>query len=259
VAPAEGRLAGGDVGKGRLAEPATIVEAVSRVLTPASLAGRKVVVSAGGTREPIDPVRFISNRSSGKQGYAVAEEAARRGAEVTLVTTVDRPVASGVATVGVETAAEMLQAMARAAPGADVVVMAAAVADYRPKEAAPGKIKKESGGLDTLVLEETVDVLASLGRAKPAGQVLVGFAAETSELRANAGAKLARKGADLIVANDVSAPQVGFEHDTNEVVILTRDGREIEVPLSDKRQVARAVLDVVESLLAPGGAGRASR
>jgi phosphopantothenoylcysteine decarboxylase/phosphopantothenate--cysteine ligase len=247
------------VGTGRLADPVASVDAVRRVLAPPSLAGRRVVVSAGGTREPIDPVRFISNRSSGKQGYALAEEAHRRGAEVTLVTTVDRAVPAGVVTVAVETAAQMYGAMLQTATSADIVVMAAAVADYRPKQAAAGKIKKESGGLDTIMLEETDDILAALGRAKPTGQVLVGFAAETSDLRANASAKLARKGADLIVANDVAAPRVGFEHDTNEVVILGRDGRVVEVPLSDKSHVARAVLDVVESLLAPGGAGRASR
>lgn len=259
VAPAEGRLAGGDLGKGRLADPAVVVEAVRRTLTAATLRGRRVVVSAGGTREPIDPVRFISNRSSGKQGYAVAEEAAARGAMVTLVTTVDRPVSDGIRCVAVETAAQMHEAMVGASAGADIVVMAAAVADFRPARVAAGKIKKEAGGLDTVVLEQTADILADLGRRKPEGQVLVGFAAETSELRANAAGKLARKGADLIVANDVSAPEVGFEHDTNAAVILVRDGREVDVPLADKRHVAGAVLDVVESLLLPGGADARGR
>ena len=148
----------------------------------------------------------------------------------------------------------MHEAMLRAAADADIVVMAAAVADFRPARVAAGKIKKEAGGLDTVVLEQTADILADLGRRKPEGQVLVGFAAETSDLRANASAKLARKRADVIVANDVSAPEVGFEHDTNAAVILVGDGREVDVPLTDKRQVACAVLDVVESLLAPGGA-----
>jgi phosphopantothenoylcysteine decarboxylase/phosphopantothenate--cysteine ligase len=249
VQPASGRLAGGDMGQGRLRDPAEIVAEVIRTLTPPSLAGRKVVVSAGGTREPIDPVRFISNRSSGKQGYALADEAVARGAAVTLVTTADRPISPSVDVVPVETAAQMHEAMVSAAEAADVVIMAAAVADFRPAEVAGGKIKKEQGGLESIVLEQTEDILADLGRRKPDGQVLVGFAAETSELRENAAGKLARKRADLIVANDVSAPEVGFEHDTNAVVILVRDGREVEVPLADKRQVAGAVLDVVESLL----------
>jgi phosphopantothenoylcysteine decarboxylase/phosphopantothenate--cysteine ligase len=262
VFPAEGRLAGGDLGKGRLAEPARIVEEVVRRLTPPSLGGRRVVVSAGGTREPIDPVRYISNRSSGKQGYAVAEEAAARGARVTLVTTVDRPTAHGVAQVRVETAAQMHEAMLAASPAADVIVMAAAVADFRPARVASGKIKKEAGGLESVVLEQTEDILAALGERKPDGQIVVGFAAETSDLRRNAAAKLARKRADLIVANDVAAPDVGFEHDTNAVVILVRDGREIDVPLADKRDVACALWDVVESLWgdrSPGGGAERSR
>jgi phosphopantothenoylcysteine decarboxylase/phosphopantothenate--cysteine ligase len=167
--------------------------------------------------------------------------------------------------VRVETAAQMHEAMVTAARTADVVVMAAAVADFRPARVAAGKIKKEAGGLDSVPLEQTEDILASLGERKPDGQVLVGFAAETSDLRRNAASKLARKRADLIVANDVSAPDVGFEHDTNAVVILVRDGREVDVPLADKRQVACAVLDVVESLrgargaVGPGGARDASR
>ena len=251
VAPGVGRLAGGDYGAGRLAEPVDIVAAIERCLTAQTLAGRRVVVSAGGTREPIDPVRFISNRSSGKQGYAIAEEAWRRGAAVTVVSTVTRPVQSGTEVVSVETAAELHDAMQRYSAGADIVVMAAAVADFRPAQVAAGKIKKAAGGLQMVELEQTADILGGLGATKPATQVLVGFAAETSDLRANAALKLAAKGADMIVANDVSAPQRGFEHDTNEVLILVRDGRQVEVPLSDKRQVASAVLDVVESLLPP--------
>jgi phosphopantothenoylcysteine decarboxylase/phosphopantothenate--cysteine ligase len=257
VAPAEGRLAGGDMGKGRLADPAAIVEAAERLLTPGTLAGVNVVVTSGGTREPIDPVRFIGNRSSGKQGHALADEAAARGAKVTLVTTVNRPVATDVTQVAVETAQEMHDAVLALTDGADVVVMAAAVADFRPVSAAAGKIKKERG-VPEVLLEKTPDILAAVGAAKRPGQVVVGFAAETSELLANARGKLDRKGADLIVANDVSAPQVGFEHDTNEVVILVRDigedgVRAIEVPLTDKRAIAAAVLDVVESLRGPAG------
>ncbi len=249
VPPAEGRLAGGDLGKGRLADPVVIVEAVEAVLTPATLSGLRVVVSAGGTREPIDPVRFISNRSSGKQGYAVVAEAAARGAKVTLVTTVERSTPAGVEVVRVDTAAQMHEAMVNAASGADIVVMSAAVADFRPARPAAGKIKKQgSGDVPTIELEQTEDILADLGRRKPAGQVLVGFAAETSDLIANAAGKLERKNLDLIVANDVAADQVGFEHDTNAVSILERDGSRLDVPLADKRVIARAVLDAAERL-----------
>lgn len=253
VPPEEGRLAGGDSGAGRLADPATIVEAAEKVLAgttaDADLAGLAVLVTAGGTREPIDPVRFIGNRSSGKQGHAIAEEAAARGARVTLVTTVDRPASTGVEVVRVDTADEMHAAVAERAPSSDVVVMAAAVADFKPVAPADRKIKK-AGGTPEVVLEPTVDILASLGAAKPAGQTLVGFAAETDDLRANAQAKLAAKGADLIVGNDVSAPGAGFEHDTNEVVLLSAGGA-TEVPQADKRQIARAVLDAVITLRSP--------
>jgi len=250
VPPEEGRLAGGDSGAGRLADPATIVEAAEKLLAATAvdqdLAGLRVLVTAGGTREPIDPVRFIGNRSSGKQGYAIAEEAATRGADVVLVSTVQRPVGAGITVVDVETAQEMHDAVTAHAPGSDVVVMAAAVADFRPAVRADRKIKK-AGGTPEVVLEPTVDILAALGAAKPAGQTLVGFAAETDDLRANAEAKLRAKGADLIVANDVSAPGAGFEHDTNEVVLLSAGGV-TEVPQADKRTIARAVLDAVTTL-----------
>jgi len=245
--PAVGRLAGGDVGAGRLADPAEIVAAVERVLSPKDLEGARVLVTAGGTREPIDAVRVITNRSSGKQGYAIAEEAAARGAEVTLVTTVDRPVSSAVTVVRVSTAAEMEEAVVPRQGDLDVIVMAAAVADFRPKLASESKIKKDEG-VPEILLEPTTDILAALGRTKPAGQVLVGFAAETDNLRENAAGKVRRKNLDLIVANDVSAPGVGFEHDTNSVILLSADGREQDVPLADKRDVARAVLDVVVGL-----------
>jgi phosphopantothenoylcysteine decarboxylase/phosphopantothenate--cysteine ligase len=205
-----------------------------------------VVVSAGGTREPIDPVRFIGNRSSGKQGHAIAEEAAARGAKVTLVTTVGLPVSAGIDVVRVETAAEMEHAVLTRADEADIVVMAAAVADFRPAATAPSKIKK-GGGVPEVVLEPTADILAELGARRRPGQTLVGFAAETDDLRANAAGKLERKGIDLIVGNDVSAPGVGFEHDTNAVVILGADGSATEVALSDKRAIARAILDRIAS------------
>jgi phosphopantothenoylcysteine decarboxylase/phosphopantothenate--cysteine ligase len=247
VEPEEGDLAGGDSGAGRLAEPETILAAAERILSPADLAGVRVVVTAGGTREPLDPVRFIGNRSSGRQGYAVAAEAAARGAEVVLVTTVDRDAPPGVDhVVAVETAAEM-EAAVRGHGDADVIVMAAAVADFRPKAVADDKLKKADGPPE-VVLEPTPDILAGLGAAKRPGQVLVGFAAETRDLAANALDKLARKGADAIVANDVSAEGVGFAHETNAVTIHLADGSVVDVALTTKRDVARAVVDAIVRL-----------
>ena len=243
VDPESGRLAGGDIGSGRLASPETIVEHIQRELAPKDMAGLRVLVTAGGTREPIDAVRVIANRSSGKQGHALAFEAAARGASVTVVTTVSRPVPVGAEVVAVETAAEMEAAVMARAASTDIVVMAAAVADFRPKAAVDHKIKKE-GGPPEIVLEPTPDILAGLGAAKRPGQTLVGFAAETESLRENAEGKLRRKHLDLIVANDVSAPGAGFEHDTNEVVILG-EGIEQNVSLTDKRAVAAAVFDAV--------------
>jgi phosphopantothenoylcysteine decarboxylase / phosphopantothenate---cysteine ligase len=261
VAPETGRLAGGDVGAGRLAEPATVVAAVEALLgrpagdigatgaPPGDLAGRRVLVSAGGTREAIDPVRVITNRSSGKQGYAVAEAALARGAEVTLVSTVDRPAPAGATLVRVASAADMQAAIVPVAPDQDVIVMAAAVADFTVAAPATRKIKK--GGLPELRLVPTHDFLVDLGRDKPAGQVLVGFAAETDDVLANAADKLARKHLDLIVANDVSAPGVGFEHDTNAVTILGADGTRRVVSLAGKRAIAEAILDEVAARLKP--------
>ncbi len=244
VEPDEGRLAGGDAGKGRLASPERIVAEVERVLGPRDMLGLHVVISAGGTREPIDAVRVVANRSSGKQGYALAAEALSRGARVSLVSTVELPLPSGAELFPVETAAQMERALGGLAPVADVIVMAAAVADFRPVEAAAGKIKKDSG-VPQIVLEPTPDILAALGAGKRDGQTLVGFAAETSDLIANAEGKLRRKNLDLIVANDVSAPGVGFQHDTNAVTMLRAGGDAISISLSDKRAIARAVLDSV--------------
>jgi len=244
VEPETGRLAGGDVGAGRLASPERIVAAVEAVLAEGDLHDLHVVISAGGTREPIDAVRVIANRSSGKQGYAIAAEAAARGAQVTLVSTVQLPVPVGVTVVAVETAAQMQSALAAVASTADVIVMAAAVADFRPVVAVEGKLKKEHG-IPQIVLEPTPDILAGLGASKPAGQTLVGFAAETSDLLANAAGKLQRKHLDLIVANDVSATGVGFQHDTNAVTLLTAAGMTTRVPLADKRAIAKVVLDTV--------------
>ncbi|MBV8463621.1 MAG: bifunctional phosphopantothenoylcysteine decarboxylase/phosphopantothenate--cysteine ligase CoaBC [Acidimicrobiales bacterium] len=260
VPPEEGRLAGGDQGAGRLADPEEMARVVLGVLgsveppTPRGddLAGRRVVVSAGGTREAIDPVRFIGNRSSGKQGHAVASAAARRGAAVVLVTTSSQPVGPGVVVETVESAADMELAVLRRAEDADVVVMAAAVADFRPKSAAPTKLRKDDG-LPEIVLEPTPDILGELGRRRRDGQVLVGFAAETADgdagLRERAAAKLRSKGVDLMVANDVSRPGVGFEHDTNEVTILADDGSTTTVSLTSKDEVAHAILDRVSERL----------
>ena len=252
VEPATGRLAGGDSGAGRLAEPAEIVAAVTGVLAARDFDALRVLVTAGGTREPIDPVRFIGNRSSGKQGNAVAAAAARRGAEVVLVTTRPDSAPHGVRVVAVENAAEMHAAVAAEAPAADVVVMAAAVADFTVVAPAGQKIKKR-GGTPALVLEPTVDILAELGANKRPGQTLVGFAAETDDVAANAREKLAAKNLDLVVANDVSAPDVGFEHDTNAVVIHSA-GASVEVGLADKSVVAERILDSVlaERLQSPG-------
>jgi phosphopantothenoylcysteine decarboxylase/phosphopantothenate--cysteine ligase len=252
VPPAEGRLAGGDVGAGRLADPVDIVAAIERVLsTDDDLAGVRVLVTAGGTREAIDPVRVITNRSSGKQGYAIAAEALSRGAKVTLVTTVDRPAPTGADVIEVVSAADMEAVVMPRADAHDVIIMAAAVADFRPAVVADRKIKKADlaeAGSAQIVLEPTHDFLVDLGARKAPGQVLVGFAAETDDVLANARGKLTRKNLDLIVANDVAAPGVGFEHDTNAVTIVAADGGDTVIALTDKRSVARAVLDAVVAI-----------
>ncbi len=244
VEPDEGRLAGGDDGKGRLAAPERIIAAVELVLGPRDLQGVTLVVTAGGTREPIDAVRVIANRSSGKQGYAIAAEALSRGATVTLISTVELPVPPGAVVVKVETAGQMQAAVEHSAATADVVVMAAAVADFRPATVVSSKLKKDRGAPD-IVLEATPDILAGLGAIKRTGQVLVGFAAETDDLLANAESKLHRKQLDLVVANDVSAAGVGFQHDTNAVCLLRPDAPTVSVSLTDKRSIAAAVLDAV--------------
>ena len=251
--PETGRLAGGDVGAGRLAEPQRIFTEVEQLLTPGDLYGAHVVVTAGGTREPIDAVRVIANRSTGKQGYAIAIEAVARGAKVPLISTADLPTPFGVNLVQVETAQQMMDAVNAEAKSADVVVMAAAVADVRPVRVATHKLKKDplSGQIDDLgaiELEATPDILAGLGKNKPAGQVLVGFAAETENLIANAQSKLERKGADLIVANDVSQDGVGFAHATNAVTLVARGAEPVEVALADKRSIARSVLNAVVAI-----------
>jgi phosphopantothenoylcysteine decarboxylase / phosphopantothenate---cysteine ligase len=240
--PGEGALASGDVGRGRMREPIDIVEAAAAILAARhDFAGVRVLVSAGGTREPIDPVRFIGNRSSGKQGYAIAHEAADRGASVTIVSTVSLREPAGSKVIRVHTAAEMQSAMNEHAPLNDVIVMAAAVADFRPVNPAGSKIKKATGAPE-IVLEPTPDILAGLGKTKRADQILIGFAAETDDLAANAIDKLKRKNLDFIVANDVSQPGVGFEHDTNAVTIYSANGTEQTLTLTSKQEIARAVI-----------------
>jgi len=250
VPPDEGRLAGGDVGAGRLAEPEVIVARALALLRPSGqdLAGRRVLVSAGGTREPLDPVRYLTNRSSGKQGHALAEAARDRGAEVTLVTAAPLEAPSGVTVVRVETAAEMEAALVGRAPESDVVVMAAAVADFRPKGEAGHKLSREDGPPE-LVFEPTPDILAALVARRRPGQVLVGFAAETVDVLERGRRKLEKKGVDLLVVNDVAAPGVGFDHETNAVTILAADDEPVEVPLTSKRRVAEAVFDSVVTRL----------
>ena len=254
VDPGSGYLACGWIGKGRLAEPEDVVAAAEHVLRPggSSLAGRRVLVSAGPTYENIDPVRFVGNRSSGRMGYAIAAEALRRGATVTLVSgpTALVPPASA-ELVSVRSAAEMHSAVMSRAADQDVVVMSAAVADYTPAEPAPQKIAKADGPL-TITLNRTRDILADLGKlpSRQSGRpLLVGFAAETHDVVAHARGKLERKGADLVVANDVSRTDAGFEVDTNTVTLVTGDDAE-PVPLQSKTAIAGRVLDAVERLLA---------
>jgi len=253
--PETGHLAGGDLGAGRLPETDVIIRAATRILAlrrgaPAAglLKGKRVLVTAGGTREPIDPVRYLSNRSSGRQGHALAEAAAELGAGVCLVTTSDLPVAPGIEVIEVETAAEMADAVLERAASSDIVVMAAAVADFRPAVVATTKLHKADGAPE-VQLVPTVDILAELGRRRRPGQVLVGFAAETDEVAERAAAKLEAKGVDLLVANDVAAEGVGFGHETNAVTIFHRGGAHTEVPRQSKQDVAKAVLYATLPLL----------
>jgi len=261
VEPGEGYLACGWIGKGRLAEPDEIVAAAEAMLRPPGpLRGQRVLVSAGPTYEDVDPVRYIGNRSSGRMGYALAAEAARRGAEVILVTgptALDTPAVREV--VKVRSAAEMHQAVLSRVADMDVVVMAAAVADYTPADRAAQKVPK-GGETLTLLLKRTPDILGDLGQRRVAsggGPVLVGFAAETENVVANASAKREKKHADLIVANDVSRSDAGFDVDTNAVTIVGADGAEA-LPLQSKSRVAAEILDRVEKLLSVRGVvGRA--
>lgn len=255
VGPDQGRLAGGDDGAGRLSDPVSVVAAVEKVLNlglnskTQDFLGLQVLVSAGGTKEPICPVRYIGNRSSGKQGHAIALEAATRGASVVCVTTEPShaPNHPNLKVVTVETADEMAQTVFSEAPKSDLVVMAAAVADFTPAVKSEKKIKKSEECLE-IRLEPTVDILAALGSSHTGKQILVGFAAETNDLEENAKKKLEAKGIDLIVANDVSAENTGFNCDTNAVTLFDLVGRKTEFPLADKRDIAQAILDTALKL-----------
>ncbi|MER5336163.1 bifunctional phosphopantothenoylcysteine decarboxylase/phosphopantothenate--cysteine ligase CoaBC [Micromonospora sp. NPDC002717] len=255
VEPAVGRLTGADTGKGRLPDPAEIFAVARRALArglaaPADLAGRHVVVTAGGTREPLDPVRFLGNRSSGKQGYAFARCAVARGARVTLISAnVSLPDPAGVDLVRVGTTAELREATLATAAGADVVVMAAAPADFRPATYAPGKIKKsDDGDAPTIALVTNPDIAAELGQRRRPEQVLVVFAAETGDAEANGRAKLARKRADLIVINEVGTDKV-FGADTNAATVIGADGSVSRLPEQSKEDLADAVWDLVAARL----------
>lgn len=257
IEPAVGRLTGADTGKGRLPEPAEIFEVCRRALARGTgglapdLAGRHVVVSAGGTREPLDPVRFLGNRSSGRQGYALARTAVARGARVTLLAAnTALPDPAGADLVRVGTTVELQEAVVKAAADADAVVMAAAVADFRPVTYATGKIKKKDDREpEPIGLTRNPDILAGISAARPrAGQVVVGFAAETDDVLANGRAKLARKGCDLLVVNEVGETKA-FGSDGNEAVVLTADGREVAVPYGPKEALADVVWDLVAERL----------
>lgn len=242
VTPASGYLACGDTGEGKMPEPEVLYEAVLRALTPKDLAGRKVLVTAGPTQEKLDPVRYISNHSTGKMGYAVAAAAVRRGADVTLVSgKVGLTPPAGVRVVPVVSAADMAQAVKAAASEQDIIIKAAAVADYRPRVTADEKLKKQDDDL-SVELERTEDILAWLGAHRREGQILCGFSMETEHLLENSRAKLEKKKIDMMVANNLRQEGAGFGTDTNVVTLLTKEGTE-ELPLLSKEEVADRLLD----------------
>ena len=254
IEPDEGLLASrGEQGRGRLPDPARLLERIEAVLPGGDRPwdGLRVLVTAGGTREPLDPVRFIGNRSSGRMGMALAAAAARRGAEVTLIAAnVSLPELAGVRRIDVETAAELAEAARAEFPACQVLLMAAAPADFRPPAVESGKLKRDDG-LE-LRLEPTEDILAGLAATRASGQTIVGFAAETGEdARERAREKRSRKGVDLIVLNDVSKPEIGFESESNAVTLIDADA-EADVPISSKEEIAGAILDRVDSLRRPG-------
>ena len=249
VGPGSGLLACGDSGAGRMSEPEEIVAAAEEVLKPrGSLEGLKVLVTAGATRERLDPVRFLTNDSSGKMGFAIAEAARDRGAEVTVVkASTSAPLPWGIRTVEVESTEDLLEAMKAEAPKQDIIIQAAAPADYRPVNVSATKIKKQEGQELTLRLTETEDVARAVGLMKREGQTLVGFAAETDHLLEHAQGKLKKKNLDLIVANDVTKPGAGFGVDTNIAALITAEGVD-ERPLQSKRALAEDILEKIISL-----------
>ena len=244
VAPVSGHLACGDSGAGKLEDVAVIAERACELLfAKKDMEGLRVMVTAGPSREALDPVRYISNRSSGKMGYAIAQAAQKRGAEVTLLSgpvAIEAP--QGVKLVPFTTTQELFDRASELAQEQDLLIQAAAPADYRAKEIAPQKIKKQGGEPMTFTLVENPDVAATLGKAKRSGQVFVGFAAETNDVLAHARDKLARKNLDMIVANDVTRPGAGFDVDTNIVTLITKDGQEA-LPMMSKAEVAQRILD----------------
>jgi phosphopantothenoylcysteine decarboxylase/phosphopantothenate--cysteine ligase len=250
VGPATGPLAHGDEGIGRLAEPEDIVAAVRGALAPQDLAGRRLLLTSGPTHEPIDPVRFVGNRSSGKMGAALAAEALGRGAAVTVVLGPGASAPVGVEIVRIQTAEEMRDAVLARFGDADAVVMAAAVADFRPKAIADSKLKKDAG-VPELILEPTPDILAELGERR-GDQVLVGFAAETEDLEEAGRRKLESKRLDLVVVNLVGSPDTGFGADTNEAMLLAKSGEDVPLRRWTKRELAAAVVDRVAALLGSG-------
>ena len=253
--PADGLLACGDTGIGRMSEPQEIADMVLTMLNrQETMRGLKVLVTAGPTREPIDPVRFITNRSSGKMGYALAQAALELGAEVTLVTgPVSLTPPSGARTVPVETTEDLLRVMQAEAPAQDVIIQAAAPADYRPNEVAAQKIKKKAGDPLTLVMTETPDVAKAVGQARREGQFIAGFAAETENLTEHALEKLDRKNLDMIIANDVTRPGAGFDVDTNIITVITREGAK-EFPMMSKKDAAKVILEEILAARNAGGA-----
>jgi phosphopantothenoylcysteine decarboxylase/phosphopantothenate--cysteine ligase len=246
--PDSGLLACGDEGSGRMPDPSAIASFVKQQFGARDLEGKNILVTAGPTREPIDPVRYISNRSSGKMGYAIAEAARRRGANVTLVSgPTALPVPAGVVFSRVETAEEMHDAVLRALPSQQIVIKAAAVADFAPASPAGKKIKKDAAGELTLTLRKGRDILAEVAAANPR-PFIVAFAAETDSVESNAREKLRRKGADLIVANDVSDASIGFDSDRNEVLVIARDGTATKIENAPKIVVADRILDLIVSV-----------
>lgn len=249
IEPAKGMLACGYTGKGKLEEPEKIVNQLIGILqVEKDLMGKKVLVTAGPTMEKIDPVRYITNHSSGKMGYSIAEEAARRGAEVTLVsgkTNLTAP--AGVKVINIESALEMYEKVVENYEDSDIVIKSAAVADYRPKKAADQKIKKKDGDMQIL-LERNPDILAYLGENK-GNKILVGFAAETNDIKENAYKKVNKKNLDFIVANDILEAGAGFKGDTNKVNLYFSDGHEVNLPLMSKKEVAQKIIDEILQLI----------